>query len=510
MRESQFFRSGLLIQLTISFLGIFLLSRCSNENSNNLTEESQNISEVISDGISEHIGPRGIANIPIQIFNLDPSRHQIIQGRNGSSFLFPALCFMDDSNNIVNSEIKVELTEVIDIHDFVRAGIGTRSDTNLLESEGCYLLNALRNNRKLKLRPGYCVYGSFPRTEGISNMQFYRGKLVANDINWILDSTRRELSPLKVPDLPRGGEPLSKQADKINAHTDLERQIASLNQEIFGLMVLEDRIKYYLSDNINNKDVKYIKKTIEVEEGVKKQYYVPSEFYSNLELLKRHKYSFFNDDLFLLRKRPSGGVDTIYYGRFSALNISLRGDRSKVNETKDFQFYMADSVNARIQRLNLIQQTIANKKKTLNLLKPEKGDSLISWESQWKRFTSARTSSIDYASAQTIHQVYQVSKNRVKNNPYLYSILEIGEWLNIDKLYETEAKFAIFQGECEPGGVINVVSQVAKVHFELGTNAGHFSFSFPQNVPFMLILKVPGKKERIRKFSGTKNDLGVI
>jgi hypothetical protein len=482
---------------------VLLLKCCSGDKQKELI----NISDTLgikkdSSAISNRLSC--IDSIPLQQFIIEGGRHQIITGLKGCSFLFPANCFVDEKDLLVNGKVVIELREVNGIEDFIKSGITTLSDGKLLASDGCFYLNAKQNNKNLKLKSNYSVYSSLPHSRKIDGMQFFKGDAESNDINWKLVENKKELNPDEVPKLPEK-EKIKLSDEEINKSAERNR----IGNSILEMRILQERMKNYLADNINNNDVKYTKQSIEVEDGVKKEYYMPEIYISNKELLQKHKYTCFNDELFRIYLNFKKKPDTVYYKKNEAFNISLEGKRKKEQEKKDFRYYTADSVHIRLKKLSEINSII--EKKTQQLREINDKLSEVNWYLAWQTFIGSQTNNFDNLSIEKIGEKIEAEKKNRKESPYLYSLIDIGQWFNCDKFYQLNMQFQTFSGKSDfEGAVVHLVSTKEQIHLQSIVSNQAFSFSYPENLPFKIIIQKQGQKEIIKEFDGLSPNLGKL
>lgn len=228
---------------------VLLLKCCSGDKQKELI----NISDTLgikkdSSAISNRLSC--IDSIPLQQFIIEGGRHQIITGQKGSSFLFPANCFVDENDIQVSGKITIELREVNTIKDFIKGGITTLSDGRVLASDGCYYLNAKQNGKNLKLKDMYSVYASLPRTKNSEGMQFFKGDRKSTlNINWKLDEYKKELNTNDIPKLPEQ-EQVKLNFEENKKITSLLAKRNQIAQIIANMQIHIGRLKNYLADNI--------------------------------------------------------------------------------------------------------------------------------------------------------------------------------------------------------------------------------------------------------------------
>ena len=118
---------------------------------------------------------------------------EMIIGEQGSAFVLPKNCFLDENGNPVNDNITIELKEVNQMQDFVDGGVSTISNGRLLKTGGSYYFNATANEKNLVINKNNKPVALLPNIKKDREMRFFIGKLNdKNEINWIADSNKKE------------------------------------------------------------------------------------------------------------------------------------------------------------------------------------------------------------------------------------------------------------------------------------------------------------------------------
>ncbi|MFN8294938.1 MAG: OmpA family protein [Chitinophagales bacterium] len=90
---------------------------------------------------------------PEQVFILDNTKENFIEGKNGMRFIFPPDCFATPANQKPDlKKIKVVLTEVTNATQGFFSNVLAESNEGLLESGGMYKLTVFSNNTELKMK----------------------------------------------------------------------------------------------------------------------------------------------------------------------------------------------------------------------------------------------------------------------------------------------------------------------------------------------------------------------
>jgi hypothetical protein len=521
-----------LLLLCISSFFVFAAS-CSNKGSSDKSGQ-----QTATDSLKQAIGNEDYAlspaeameRIPLQTFKIHTGKHEIVEALQGLKLLIPANSFEDANGQPVSGEVQIEVKEVNRPEDYLKGGMTTLSDGRLLESDGCYFINASSKGKNLRLRKNSKVYMSAPHREGISGMAFFKGvKSESGRINWKEDPKNVNLDPKKTPVLAN--------ENKV-AYTDEDKKLFDeINKELHDVQNKLNMVSYllpiytsYLNDNIYNRDIAYKIKTLEVEDGVKKSYYMPLEMLTNQEMLERHKYTCYDDNLFFIRQKANKSVDTIYYYTKPAWDVKNSNKRGRELTQKDFHVYSADSVNLRVEKvkgLNKMIPELEQRRKNANKKILALGKD---WSKMWQYFANELSRKI------SMEEQEKLAKKRAdyvqkmtQTAPYLLQLEStyfgindpsVG-WMNLDRLYHSYPIVA-FKGKLKDEAEIHVLSTEYMVHL-ISTKQGgsgysngielkeeEFTFKYGDGAPFEMILIRPGRKEEILKFNGRSQDLGSI
>lgn len=90
---------------------------------------------------------------PEQVFYLDNTKENSIQGKNGIKFIFPPYCFKTNGNKKIDySNIKIVLTEVTNVTQGLFSSVLTESRDGFLETGGMYKLTAYNTDAELQMK----------------------------------------------------------------------------------------------------------------------------------------------------------------------------------------------------------------------------------------------------------------------------------------------------------------------------------------------------------------------
>lgn len=117
-------------------------------------------------------------NIRTQLFSIDPTKENRINGARGGIFTIPAGAF--DGTGTVSIELKEVYTPI----EILAAGLRTESNGELLESGGMFFLNAKRDGKTLTLKKE--ITGSIPTNYINDSMKLFKGEIEEDgNVNWV-------------------------------------------------------------------------------------------------------------------------------------------------------------------------------------------------------------------------------------------------------------------------------------------------------------------------------------
>jgi hypothetical protein len=122
----------------------------------------------------------------VQIFEINTSIQQTINGKQGTIVTFPAQCF-----GKVQGIVKIELIECYSIQEMILNGLSTQTtDGKLLESDGMIYLNALNEKGDtLEIMQGK-VKVQMPTKQEKNGIRYFKGIEKGNNITWNLSNEK--------------------------------------------------------------------------------------------------------------------------------------------------------------------------------------------------------------------------------------------------------------------------------------------------------------------------------
>jgi hypothetical protein len=161
------------IQVILITLSIVLFIQCSNDSDN------KTIFTLPNDPFIKTISH-------IQTFEIDGKQDNVVEGESGTVIIFPKGCFKNGKGEVVEDNIKIELSEALTLEDRILSNLATTSNGKLLETGGMIYFNATSENEQLTVSKDNPIHVEIPTWEKKPGMMAYKGIRNANgNMNWI-------------------------------------------------------------------------------------------------------------------------------------------------------------------------------------------------------------------------------------------------------------------------------------------------------------------------------------
>ena len=120
------------------------------------------------------------------VYSINPRQDQYLEGPGGTRIFIPRNSLRTERFAPPKGEVQVTLKEYYSPSDFVRGGLSTTSDGQLLTTRGTVDLRVTSQGEDLRVAPGQSIGLFMPTNESVSgNMSWFFGQARANgDINW--------------------------------------------------------------------------------------------------------------------------------------------------------------------------------------------------------------------------------------------------------------------------------------------------------------------------------------
>lgn len=126
------------------------------------------------------------AIVPSQTFDIDSKQDNVIEGENGTVVVCPKGCFKNAKGEIVEDNVKIELSEALSLEDMLLSNLTTTSDSKQLETDGMIYFNATANGEQLTINKDNPIHIEIPTTEKKAGMMAYKGiRDEKGNMNWI-------------------------------------------------------------------------------------------------------------------------------------------------------------------------------------------------------------------------------------------------------------------------------------------------------------------------------------
>lgn len=143
----------------------------------------------IPDGSVMQFFENELAN-EMQTFTIDPSIHNVLNGKKGTVLSIPPNSFKDASNNLVTGNVEIKLAELLDARDALLSNKPTVSNGNLLSSGGQIFVSATQNGQQLSRVSNSQPTAYLPTSSPDASMsRFVGNQQDGGAINWLPANT---------------------------------------------------------------------------------------------------------------------------------------------------------------------------------------------------------------------------------------------------------------------------------------------------------------------------------
>ncbi|HEX5003244.1 MAG TPA: hypothetical protein VFW78_12180 [Bacteroidia bacterium] len=124
--------------------------------------------------------------VPSQTFDIDSKQDNVVEGKNGTVLVCPKGCFKNAKGEIVEDNVKIELSEALSLEDMLLSNLTTNSDGKQLETDGMIYFNATANGEQLTINKDNPIHIEIPTTEKKAGMMAYKGiRDEKGNMNWV-------------------------------------------------------------------------------------------------------------------------------------------------------------------------------------------------------------------------------------------------------------------------------------------------------------------------------------
>lgn len=135
--------------------------------------------------------------VPSESFDIDAKKDNVVEGNNGTVLVFPKGCFKNSKGEIVEENVKVELSEALTLDQMILSNLTTTSNGKQLETDGMIYFNATANGAQLSINKDIPIHIEIPTNEKKPGMMAYKGvRDEKGNMNWM---EPKELDNFLVP-----------------------------------------------------------------------------------------------------------------------------------------------------------------------------------------------------------------------------------------------------------------------------------------------------------------------
>jgi hypothetical protein len=166
--------------IIVGFLGLTIIfASCDIDNRDRSTTEFGNIQAELIDSLRS-IGQE------LQQLPIDPSKDNVLKGRNGTVVYIPANSLVTENGTPISSQTVIELKEHYVIADYITSNLQTVHDNDLLQTQGMIFLSAKNaQGTTVKIDRSKPVRIEFPLRERVAGAKIFTGKRdERGNLNW--------------------------------------------------------------------------------------------------------------------------------------------------------------------------------------------------------------------------------------------------------------------------------------------------------------------------------------
>ena len=192
---------------TLSILFFILFYSCNNDESRNINKNEQTISvsaQNLAETIKYQPGDPFIETLKkSEFFQISGLEDHIIKTKEGTVLSIPKGAFRDKNGDLVEKEIRLEVTDIKSIEDQILSNVTSQQGGQLLQSGGSFYINATLNGDQLALNEDSPIYIETTIKDPESDYLVFEG--IRNDkgeMQWINPvKPRKHLIPVDIDEL---------------------------------------------------------------------------------------------------------------------------------------------------------------------------------------------------------------------------------------------------------------------------------------------------------------------
>jgi hypothetical protein len=158
---------------------VLILSACKSDKDTTTSVEFGNLPEALIDSLKT-IGQ------PVQQFEIDPLKNNVVRGKNGTVLFIAANSLIDHAGAPVHSGVVIELKEHYTFADFITSNLQTVHHNDILQTQGMIYFDVhTKDGNVVKIDPAKPIRIEFPLEEKVTAAKIFKGHRDNNgDMNW--------------------------------------------------------------------------------------------------------------------------------------------------------------------------------------------------------------------------------------------------------------------------------------------------------------------------------------
>jgi hypothetical protein len=184
-----------------------------------------------------------------QHFTVASGKQSVVTGKKGTRIIVDPSVLETEDGKPVGKNIEVELKELTNQTDLLRANAQTMSDGRLLVSGGAYYINMTSDGKKLKIKNGKTVKVQFPVNSDKAMSLFYGERDSVGKMNW--KEARQEMVKEKVESKDSSGDVVIVDRPHATEETPVVTYMSPLNGARNPKMIYQQNGSVIVGDTVH-------------------------------------------------------------------------------------------------------------------------------------------------------------------------------------------------------------------------------------------------------------------
>jgi hypothetical protein len=189
-----------------------------------------------------------------QIFNVSTTKPSKVNGKKGTIIFLKPNDLVTENGQPLGKTIQVELKELTNQSDMLKANAPTVSNGRLLVSGGAYFINLTSDNNTLKLKEGKSLSVQFPKLTKSDMSLFYGERDSLGQLNW--QEANQKFENKAIAKAKPKLDTVSSGPDSFSSDSDLDAIIKYVD-EVDDKTPLNEVEKQLIKDEIENEMFAY-------------------------------------------------------------------------------------------------------------------------------------------------------------------------------------------------------------------------------------------------------------